>query len=303
MFAEHCLREGGTVFGAAFDKDFKVHHTAISKLPDLDSLRRSKYVQSDINQCYREAEKLLMEKRPVLFSGTGCHIAGLKSFLGKPYPGLLTIDVACYGVPSPKVWSMYLEDMKKKYKSEIAAISFRDKKNGWKNYCMHISFKDGSFYRRTAVKDTFFIGFGKNLLSRKCCFSCQFRHPNSQADITLADFWGVERLGLTDTRDDKGISLVIANTPEGLATLESIREKCCLSEISFMDAASGNPRLTASAPMPYQRALFFEDLNRGVGFSALKRKYMNPAVQSLKLWVKRTLGAGVAGKLKKLIKA
>lgn len=303
MFAEAILRKGGTVFGAAFGKDFMVRHTGISSLSDLDSLRRSKYVQSDINRCYRKVEKLLEEGKPVLFSGTGCQVAGLKSYLGKPYPGLLTIDVACYGVPSPKVWSMYLGYMKKRFKSDIESISFRDKKNGWKNYCMYIGFKNGRHYRRTAVRDAFFIGFGKNLLSRKCCFGCLFRHPCSQADITLADFWGADRIEGIGAHDDKGISLVITNTPEGLSALESARKCCYLAEVPLGEAVSGNPRLTVSAPIPPQRARFFEDLKKGAGFPALKRKYMNTAVQSLKLWVKRTLGESFAGKLKRLIRA
>jgi len=302
MFAESCLRKGGMVFGAAFDSDFTVRHTGISGITDLDSLRRSKYVQSDINMCYRETEKLLKEQRPVLFSGTGCQIAGLKSFLGKQYPGLLTIDVACYGVPSPKVWSMYLDDMKKRYKSDISAISFRDKRNGWKDSRMHISFRNGRDYCRTLGKDPFFIGFGKNLLSRKCCFNCQFRHPGTRADLTLADFWGAEKIMGIDPGDNKGISLVIANTSRGEAALTAIREKCFIAEAPFDEAVSWNPRLTASADIPLNRPLFFADMNRGMRFPALKRKYMNPVVQSIKLWVKRTLGEGVAGKLKKLIR-
>lgn len=300
VFAESCLRRGGTVFGAAFDKDFAVRHIGISDPADLDSLRRSKYVQSDINQCYREAEKLLRAHKPVLFAGTGCQIAGLTSYLGKPYPDLLTIDLACYGVPSPRIWSLYLDDMKKRFKSDIAAISFRDKKNGWRNYCMHIRFKNGRSYCDTAVRDTFFIGFGKNLFSRKSCYGCQFRHPHSQADLTLADFWGAEKLGITSPQDDKGVSLVIANTPKGQAAVASIRETCFLKETSYQKAALQNPRLTSSAPMPRSRALFFEDLNSGMRFSALKRKYMNRFVQSLKLSVKKILGAGMVDRLRRL---
>ena len=301
LLAESCLSRGGTVFGAAFDQDFMVRHIGIEQPSELDSLRRSKYVQSDINRCYKEAERLLKEQKPVLFSGTGCQIAGLKSFLGKPYPELLTVDLACYGVPSPKVWSLYLEDMKKRFKSEIESISFRDKKNGWKNYCMHIRFRNGRSYRDAAVKDTFFIGFGKNLFSRKCCYSCQFRHPHTRADLTLADFWGAEELGIVHGQDDKGISLVIANTARGQAALEDIRDRCFLKETSFQEAAAKNPRLTVSAPMPRARTLFFEDLNSGMHFSALKRKYMNRFVQNLKLMARRMLGSGMVDRLRKLI--
>lgn len=301
MLAESVINQGGTVFGAAFDRDFGVRHIGVSEISDLDSLRRSKYVQSDINLCYREAEKLLKEHKPVLFSGTGCQVAGLKSFLGKDYPELLTVDLACYGVPSPKIWSMYLDDMKKRFGSRITAVSFRDKKHGWKDYCMYISFENGRVYRRHAVKDPFFIGFGKNLFSRKCCYGCMFRHPRSLADITLADFWGAEKLEGIDAGDNKGISLVIANTPKGEVAVESVRDKCHLKETSFSDAAAMNPRLTRSAPMPPLRSRFFDDMNSMNDFPKLRRKYMNPLVQGIKLWARRILGDNGAERLKKLL--
>jgi len=301
MLAEDVLKKGGSVFGAAFGRDFTVKHLAVSNVSELDSLRRSKYVQSDMGRCYIEAERLLREHRPVLFSGTGCQIAGLKSFLGKDYPELLTVDLVCFGVPSPKIWSMYLDYMKKRFKSDISEISFRDKANGWKNYCMYISFRNGRIYRRTAVKDPFFIGFGKNIFSRKCCYSCRFRHPESRADITLADFWGAEKLNGTVADDNKGISLVLANTPKGKAAVESLAGKCYLKETVFSEAAALNPRLVSSAPMPALRSRFFGDLNSGMDFAGLQRKYMNTFIQSFKLWVKSILGEQALDGLRKLL--
>ena len=165
---------------------------------------------------------------------------------------------------------------------------------------MHVyRLSNGRFYRRTAVKDTFFIGFGKTCSVVKAA-KLPFQASRSQADLTLADFWGAERLKGIDTLDNKGVSLVIANTPKGQATLDSIREKCYLMETSFREAALGNPRVTESAPMPRSRALFFDDLIRGMRFSSLRRKYMNPFVQTLKLSAKRIAGPRFIERLKKL---
>ena len=290
LLAEACLQKGGTVFGASFDSDFTVKHTGISNTSELDNLRRSKYVQSDIHGSYAEAENLLEIGKPVLFSGTGCQIAGLKSYLGKNYPGLLTVDLVCYGVPSPGVWSLYLDYITRKFKSGIKAVSFRNKQNGWEKYRMRIEFKNGRVYSRPAVDETYFIGFGKGLFNRKSCSTCMFRHPNSKADITLADFWGITKLPGNDARDNKGVSQIIVNTSEGQDAFDALAENCRLQERSFEEAARLNPRLVSSCPLPESRARFFYDYTNGTPFAGLMRKYMNPSVQRVKRIVKTLIG-------------
>lgn len=288
--AEACLKEGGWVFGAGFDAEFAVRHQGISNSAELDGLRRSKYVQSDTGRTFTEVKRLLMEGKPVLFVGTGCQAAGLKSFLGKDYPGLLTVDLVCYGVPSPRVWQLYLEDMKRRYKGGISSVSFRSKTNGWKRYRMRIEFDNGRVYSVPAVDDAYFIGFGKGLFNRRSCSSCNFRHPCSFADITLADFWGIEKLPDSDVPDNKGVSQVIANTEKGCEALEKISEACCLRERQFEEAARLNPRLISSCPMPPARAGFFADLKAGMTFARMRRKYMNPVVYRAKRIIKTILG-------------
>ena len=284
------ITNGGAVFGAAFDENFMVRHVGITDSSGLDDLRRSKYVQSDIQNTYSEAQKSLKEGKPVLFAGTGCQIAGLKSFLGKDYPDLLTIDLVCYGVPSPGIWSLYLKDIKRRYKSDIRMVSFRNKQNGWAKYRMKIEFENGRVYSRPAVDETYFIGFGKGLFNRRSCSSCMFRHPNSKADITLADFWGIDKLPDKDMSDNKGVSQLIINTPKGQEALDGIAVGCRLRERPFEEAAGGNPRLVSSCPMPKARAQFYGDLAKGISFPMIRRKYMNPSIQRIKRMIKSLIG-------------
>ena len=127
--AENILKEGGVVFGAAFDKDWNVRHTFCKNLNDLDKLRRSKYVQSDIGLTYRQTKDFLDKECKVLFTGTPCQIAALRNFLGKEYENLLTAELFCHGVPSPTVWQKFLEENTQK--NRIKAIDFRHKRLGW----------------------------------------------------------------------------------------------------------------------------------------------------------------------------
>lgn len=275
LFAENTIKEGGAVFGAAFDDEFQVHHTCVRNIDALDTQRGSKYVQSTIGNNFLEVEVLLKAGNKVLFAGTPCQIAGLKAFLGKEYDKLLTIDLACNGVPSPKIWSMYLEYMKDLYKSNIKHISFRNKKDGWTKSSMKIDFDNGKTYIENVYKETYFLGYGKGIFNRKCCYKCNFKLKNTKSDITLADFWGVEKLQGIPIRDNKGVSLLISNTTKGSTALSDIKCYTNIYESLFEEAVKGNPRLLTSCSMPEAREKFFKAIKTGSSFQKLRHKYMN----------------------------
>ncbi|MGI6668380.1 MAG: Coenzyme F420 hydrogenase/dehydrogenase, beta subunit C-terminal domain [Acetivibrionales bacterium] len=292
--AKSVLSEGGVVFGAGFDEKFKVRHACIEDVKKLDSLRRSKYVQSEIGDSFRQARGFLDEGRKVLFCGTPCQIAGLRAFLGREYGGLLACDLACHGVPSPKVWDMYLEYLRDKYKSEIKAVSFRDKSTGWNNSSMRIDFKNGSKYMDSVKREIFFIGFGKSIFNRRSCFNCLFRINNTKADITLADFWGIDKISPGEFTDNRGVSLVITHTPAGEEAFLRIKDDVRAEEKAYNAAVKYNPRLVSSVPEPPARKSFFGDLVSGYDFDRLVEKYMdNKSLKyRVKCIIKRILGRG-----------
>lgn len=141
LLAENIIRKGGVVFGAAFDENFEVKHISVEDVNELSRLRGSKYVQSALGDTFKEAKKYLNDGREVLFTGTPCQIAGLKTFLKKSYQNLTTADLVCHRVPSPKVWKKYVEMMSQKHNAPIERISFRAKNLSWKRYAMLFSYK------------------------------------------------------------------------------------------------------------------------------------------------------------------
>lgn len=288
------LEKDGVVFGAGFDEKFGVRHSFVEDIENLDGLRRSKYVQSDIANTFREAKAFLDKGRHVLFCGTPCQVAGLKSYLGKAYKRLIACDLACFGVPSPRVWRMYLDYLETKQGSRIDSISFRDKSGGWKDYCMNIGFKNGERYLVPAKRELYFIGFGKNILSRSSCFDCKFRVRNSSADITLADFWGIEKMGGIIEDDNRGVSLAIAHNTAGETALNEITAGVSISQCDINEAIKYNPRLVSSAVEPAGRKPFFADMASGYDFDRLRRKYMdNVSVKyKIKCMLKSILGKG-----------
>ena len=191
ILAKEVLQEGGVVFGAGFDENLKLKHTYIENYNDIDILRRSKYVQSDIGNSYSIARDFLKNGRSVLFVGTPCQIAGLRGFLKKTYENLLLLSFICYGVPSPKVFDKYIKYREKENKEKIKSVSFRNKQNhGWTNCDMHIEFFSGKSLDQPLRLDPYFVGFGRNLFTRESCFHCQFRYSNVYSDILLVIFGG-----------------------------------------------------------------------------------------------------------------
>jgi coenzyme F420-reducing hydrogenase beta subunit len=294
QLAMKVLAQNGAVFGAGFGRFFKVRHKFIEKAEELDDLRRSKYVQSDTSAAFREARELLKSGRKVLFSGTPCQIAGLKAFLGREYENLTACEIACHGVPSPKVWQMFLGFLKKQYNSEIKTVSFRDKSTGWNSSSMRIGFENGSQYADLVNRETFLTGCWKSIFNRRSCFDCKFRIDNTKADITLADFWGIDRQDDADFKDNKGVSLVITHTDAGERAMERIARELCRKPRSLDEAVKYNPRLVSSVAEPAGRGKFFGDMGAGWDFGRLRRKYMDNFTWKYKAkkLVKRVLGRG-----------
>ena len=217
--AESVLKCNGVVFGAAWNKDGLVEHICVKSKEDLVKLRGSKYVQSNIGIIYREVKKFLGVSVPVCFVGTPCQISGLKSYLGRPYEQLLTIDIVCHGVPSQKLLGEDLKYISQKYKINPALVKFRDKKWGWGTKG---SVSDGNkTIKYNAINSPYYFYFLRGELYRPSCYNCRFPSEGRQGDVTIGDYWAVdasEEQKLGDAR--KGISCILVNTEKGKQWIE-----------------------------------------------------------------------------------
>lgn len=243
LLADRTLAQDGVVFGAHFNDQWEVEHTYIESPEDLGRLRGAKYSQSIIGDSYKQAREFLKEGRTVLFSGTGCQIAALKLFLRKEYDNLLTVEIACHGVPSPMVWREYVK--KVSAGSPIRKIAFRDKRNGWNGYGISFVGTDGKelMYERSITND-FMQCFLNDLCMRPSCANCPTKSGASGADILLGDFWGIDCMH-PEIYDNKGCSLVIAYTDKGKAVFESL--ECRYIETTFEEAYRYNPCIIRSS--------------------------------------------------------
>ena len=272
--AEHTLRRGGVVFGAKFNDKLYVEHTAIEDVEALSALRGSKYLQSIIGDSYKRAEEALKGGREVLFSGTPCQIAGLKCYLRREYESLLTVEVVCHGVPSPKVWQEYMDGLSAELKierSDIEAISFRDKSRGWKNFSFRVDYKreDSSHtFVEPFQSNTFMRGFLQNLYLRPSCHNCPARSGRSGADISIADHWGIERIN-PQLDDDKGLGLLLINSERGKSAFEQIASEVEYATTPYAKALAYNPCIEHSVAEPKLRNSFWHSYEEN-GIAAIE---------------------------------
>lgn len=279
LLAEAILAEGGVVFGARFNDKWEVIHDYTETIEGLANFRGSKYVQSKVGETFKQTEMFLKEGRKVLYSGTPCQVAGLKRYLRKEYDNLLAVDFVCHGVPSPKVFRLYLEEiinkLAQKGKNSVSSllsspvitdISFRDKSCGWKKYGFVLRLSDpvqGAdkntvSFSETLDKNIFMRGFLRDLYLRPSCHACPSKTFKSGSDITIADYWGIANC-FPVFDDDKGVSLVLVNSIVGRGHFNKLNID--LIDTTYAQALSGNPSIENSAKMHRNRGVFFEKVD------------------------------------------
>ncbi len=281
LLANYVLENNGVVYGAALDDKLVVGHIAVETYEGLELLRGSKYVQSDIKDTYKQAEKYLKEGRFVLYTGAPCQIAGLQTYLRKNYENLYTCDFICHGVPSPLVLKEYLKYLGRKYKDEVEHIRFRTKYKNWNQSGLQmgtlIRFKSGKIRKfMPAFKDNFMNGFLSDMYLRPSCYNCRFKEKHKiYVDITIADFWGVKK-DYPELDSKKGTSLVLLNTEKGKNLFSGIQAKMHCKECEFDKSLRRNSSLWKSVAMVKEREQFYETW-RLKGFDYALQKYMTAA--------------------------
>lgn len=257
LLARWVISRGGVVFGAALGSDMTLSHRWTETEAGVMSFCGSKYLQSDVKNTYREAGIFLEQGRYVLYSGTPCQIRGLKSHLNKNYDKLITVDIICHGVPSPAVWQLYVQERAQKDAGGMLPkqVSFRDKSQGWSAFSMRFVYEQTE-YCVVHKQDPYMRGFLRDLYLRPSCYQCTAKGMRRISDLTLADYWGVQKFS-PDMDDDKGTSLVFCHTEKARILWEDIANRTRWKQIDPEIGARPNPAMVRSPKAHPNRAAFF----------------------------------------------
>ena len=311
--ARAVIAEGGCAFGAAyepFEGGLHVRHRMAEDEEGLAGLLNSKYVQSDAGGCFAEVRRQLKDGRQVFFCGTPCQVAGLKGFLGRDWPNLLTADLVCHGVPSERMFNGCVREMAEKHGADVVDFRFRCKREGWgHSLLLLLLLSDGREVTVPADKSAYYDMFLNLKTLRDSCYVCPYAGKHCAGDLTLGDFWGVQHnrsdlLAKGELDLQRGVSCLLANNERGREAVERYGERLYLKEASFDEIAKGNDQLRHPSVLPVDREAYLNAFEEG-GWPAItrvwRRRERGPKYWARKV-VKRLLPDPVKKALKRALK-
>lgn len=287
------LSQGGVVYGCVMTDVSHAVHVRAEDCEERDRMRGSKYIQSDLGNTFSLVRKDLEDGRRVLFSGTGCQVSGLKQFLEKPYPNLASLDIVCHGVPSRKVWNRQLRCLAEKGKKEIVAVDFRNKKDfGWADHVETITLRDQKreYKIHSRVFKTLFY---EHYILRPSCHSCPNKSLERPGDLSLADFWGIDK-AVPGFNDNQGISLVLVNTQIGKELLSEAANQLEIKEVAVQQGMQTS--LIKPFQMPPTRKAFWVAFHEKKFSFVIKHYTWKPRLQEWKKRQKRFVRGFIRGK-------
>jgi len=288
-----CLENGGVVYGAAFDEDFNVYHKRTTTKEERNTLRGSKYVQSDIGDIFAQVKKDCENGENILFTGTPCQCAGLRSYLENSKcdtSKLILCDLVCHGVPSPMLWREHIKRLEKKGK--IRAYNFRSKVYGWSKNTEKVTYENGKEDYKSALSQEHKMLFYSHNALRPSCHECPYTNVSRLTDVTIADYRGIEK-NMPDFIDERGVSLILLHTEKGYAVFDAIKDSLIARECPIEKCLQ--PQLMYPSWVSENRDAFWQEYREkgydfvakkycGVGFLAGAKKFLKNIMRKANLY-------------------
>ena len=268
--ADYILRNEGMVYGAAFDDKLQLRHIVVDKKENMQPLRGSKYLQSDIGTIYKKIKVTLRNKRKALFVGTPCQVMGLRNYLGHDDINLFTVDLICHGVPSQKSFDKWIKAIENK-KGTVNGFSFR-KLDGWSIPPRYIQENKSKPLRYDL--EVYMWAFYKSFLFRESCYQCKYANLKRPGDITLGDFWGIGTHGIPFKQSQRyGISLVLSNTDKGKRMIKALKDDCYFEARPLDEGIANQHNLKAPSTRPAERNASVLDFISATSMLEYGKKY------------------------------
>lgn len=272
------IQSGGIVYGAAWNvSNQRVEHSCAKYLEDLSVFQGSKYVQSIITQETYKSILRDVKERTVLFIGTPCEVAAVRSYT-KDANNLICIDLVCHGVPSPQ---MFTDQLMQITDRPIKSVSFRERLN------FRLRVDDGQKVYECPWEDNPYYSLYVHFASlREYCYRCKFACNTRVGDVTVGDF----------TEEGKGYSCVVVSTDKGKGWFSRINEKLIL-EVKPLELLRGNHAFNQPTTK-HPNTDEFSELYKSEG---LERAYRKTFIKfRMKRTAKKMLGENTYQKIKTL---
>ncbi len=272
--ARSFLESGGVVFGSAWQNGWRAAHIGVESVEELYRLQGSKYTESDTGNTYAQAKQALKDGKRVLYSGTPCQIAGLYSYLGKQYENLFTVDIVCHGVPRGELLAEYIAYYEKKHGCRVTEWNFRIHREGIQGTLGRIRYEKNGTSKTVPMLwncDSYYYHFMYGTCYQERCHSCPYAQRQRTGDITLGDFWGIEKIFPGEIAGHT--SLVLVNSGRGEAMVTGC-EALTLRPVDTEAACAQNGQLNAPSSKPQNASERFWQNYRQGGWAAVERDFL-----------------------------
>ena len=253
--AHDALKSKGIVYGCVLDEGFRAMHRYAEDLGGIEGMHGSKYIQSSMQSVFDTIKTHLQSSKMVLFVGTPCQTAAIRSFLGESgCEKLLLIDLICHGVSPYKLFRKSLDYLEQKYRGRLISYQFRGKYDGWGKTSRAVVRK-GHRTKDILIRafDSYYMdAYFKRAISRPCCYECKFAAEARVGDITIGDLWGANEI-LSPEKRGAGVSALIVNTEKGRELVRRMQGDLYLERVAFDRIKKKNGNLQAATPRPANR--------------------------------------------------
>lgn len=281
--AQLIFKKKGVVFGCAYNEEMKPEHICIKSPLDIKKIQGSKYVQSAVNATFAEAKEFLESGTRVLYTGTPCQIAGLKSYLGKDYNNLITADIICHGVPNANFFKGYIKHLEEKLKGQIIDFKFRDKTKGWGKMGRVKYQRNGKIFEKSINPSTsyYYSYFLKGDIYRENCYECKYTCGSREGDFTMGDYWGIEKAHPEiETKD--GVSVLLVNSNKGMDIIDELKEYLNITKSTFEQAREQNGQLNKPTVKSDRREIILNTWLEG-GYKAVAEDFYKANMWHIRL--------------------
>lgn len=244
------LSEGGVCFGAAWREGAFAKICMADSTEQVEAFAGSKYVESDLSYAFSDIREAIKAGKKIIFVGLPCQVAAVKKLFNSEL--LYTADLVCHGTPMAEHFDEYIKSIG----VDIGSARFRGKED----FVLRLFNKnDECIYREGQHFDPYFKAFLEGLTYKECCYSCPYACTSRVGDVTLGDFWGIDR-GSLENPPSSNISLLLVNTQKGVQIVEMLLDRCTLVERTIEEAVRENKQLTAPSEIHSERKSIAKNL-------------------------------------------
>lgn len=264
IISNYINKNNGKVFGCSFDEELNLEYIQCNTKEEIELIKGSKYVQSNLTSCFGKIKQCLETGKKVLVIGVPCQIAGIRGYLRKEYENLYLIDLICHGNPPVEYLKEHIKNM---YKGQCDDVKFR----GNKGFVLSLLRRGKIVYSIKSTADEYYSGFLSGMIYRDNCYKCPYASLNRVSDITIGDFWGLDK-NTTINKFRGNVSVVIPNTTKGEKLLNQVKNNFIWEERSLEEAIRENEQLRKPmSPDEDDRNIFLKYYPK-LGFDSALRK-------------------------------